>query len=1051
MGLDSSQYNKGLAMAQKSAGGAGNFIRNALSFTVGMGAFQALQRGFQGTIGTAIEFNTLIENANLGFTTMLGSAEKAQAFLNQMGDFAAKTPFEYPELLQASQHMMALGFAADEVLPSLKAIGDATAALGQGSEAIDRIVYALGQMRMTGRLNAQDMMQLTNAGINAWQYLADASGKSIAEIRKLSEQGAISGVQAAEIIIAGMEKQFPDMMSKMENTWQGVTSTIKDVWRMTIGAITQSTFSGITKWLGGIRDWATEFYNTFTMVSKQAGTAAGLQAAIVQGFGVQIGGTIIAIGDVISKVVNIAVTGAKWIIGHWSTIIPVLMGVLTAYLSLRTAMTITHSLARTTAILRGEIAATSVFGQFFARVVQSYKLSIEAASAAGVVHIGVLRGIEYGIKAVYAALGPLGAALLVIGSILTWLMTSFGKYKADLQQQALQKQLSGINTQMKNIQSSTMPAVAGVGDFAKGLDKVGKSSKKAQKVLSNNLQSFDEIHQLTTEAAGGIGDLAGGLGDIGGIGAGMPEIAGGFTMPEVAIPEMDFSMPEASFKQFLSDMWNDIVTWQGWDTLKKSWDLVASHAKDTWEATTGVVLNALSNMKAMSDRIGADLVKTTQKNWGEVTSFFERTQARLSELSRSIGSDVKTFVIQTWNDAVTTAHSVGEDIGGFFERTGSRMQITGHDIWGELEEYWNSVSTNMQTTGHSVWGDLGTYFGTTWTNTKNTASDIWGTTKDIITGDIDLRTGTREIWGDISTYFSTTWTDTKDTASRLWGDVSTFFSDTWGDTKELGHDVWDDLSSFFGDTWGDLKETTHSIWGEISTFTGDTWRNLQTTSSDIFGKIKNTVSDTWNDASSTTSRIWGNTKDFLSRTWSDISSTASRTWEETKNTINDKMSWLTGPLSDTWGSIKKTATDTWESLKKSAGSIFEDIKDAIIKPFKNIHIPLPHFSFTTRYTSIAGLSIPYPDVDVRWYDKGGIFTSPSIIGVGEKRPEFVGALDDLRKIIREEMQNIGSVEPMQNEQPIVINVNTEYGAIGQVVIKSLQDYARQHNGLNLPI
>lgn len=43
-----------------------------------------------------------------------------------------------------------------------------------------------------------------------------------------------------------------------------------------------------------------------------------------------------------------------------------------------------------------------------------------------------------------------------------------------------------------------------------------------------------------------------------------------------------------------------------------------------------------------------------------------------------------------------------------------------------------------------------------------------------------------------------------------------------------------------------------------------------------------------------------------------------------------------------------------------------------------------------------------PRLSVDWYDKGGIFRSPSVIGVGEKRPEFVGALDDLRDIVREE-------------------------------------------------
>ena len=35
-----------------------------------------------------------------------------------------------------------------------------------------------------GRLNAEDMNQLTDVGINAWKYLADAEGKSIARSEK---------------------------------------------------------------------------------------------------------------------------------------------------------------------------------------------------------------------------------------------------------------------------------------------------------------------------------------------------------------------------------------------------------------------------------------------------------------------------------------------------------------------------------------------------------------------------------------------------------------------------------------------------------------------------------------------------------------------------------------------------------------------------------------------------------------------------------------------------------------------------------------------------
>ena len=94
----------------------------------------------------------------------------------------------------------------------------------------------------------------------------------------------------------------------------------------------------------------------------------------------------------------------------------------------------------------------------------------------------------------------------------------------------------------------------------------------------------------------------------------------------------------------------------------------------------------------------------------------------------------------------------------------------------------------------------------------------------------------------------------------------------------------------------------------------------------------------------------------------------------------------------------------------------QKVEDAVakIKSFFPINIKellskikLPHFSLTGSF-SLVPPSIPKLSVD--WYDKGGIFDSPSIIGVGEKRPEFVGALDDLRDIVREESRpSIGSV------------------------------------------
>ena len=101
MGLDSKQYEKDLGrlegVTRREATTLGSIFKNAFSVALGMGVFEAIKRGFQTIASTAISFNAQMEQARIGFTTMLGSAERAEAFLSDMADFAARAPFEFPE------------------------------------------------------------------------------------------------------------------------------------------------------------------------------------------------------------------------------------------------------------------------------------------------------------------------------------------------------------------------------------------------------------------------------------------------------------------------------------------------------------------------------------------------------------------------------------------------------------------------------------------------------------------------------------------------------------------------------------------------------------------------------------------------------------------------------------------------------------------------------------------------------------------------------------------------------------------------------------------
>lgn len=149
-----------------------------------------------------------------------------------------------------------------------------------------------------------------------------------------------------------------------------------------------------------------------------------------------------------------------------------------------------------------------------------------------------------------------------------------------------------------------------------------------------------------------------------------------------------------------------------------------------------------------------------------------------------------------------------------------------------------------------------------------------------------------------------------------------------------------------------------------------------------------------------------------------------------------------------WMDIGKFFSDKWERIKEAFNNVgeffrskFQAAYDAVTGIwsritgfFANLHIQLPHIRLPHfNITGSFSLSPPrVPRLSVDWYDKGGIFTQPSIIGVGEKRPEFVGALDDLRKIVSEESGN----------QTINITVNAAAGQneneIANLVMQKMQ-------------
>ncbi|MBE3576876.1 MAG: tape measure protein [Limnochordales bacterium] len=182
-----------------------------------------------------------MEQSEIAFETMLGR-ERGKAFLAELKKFAATTPYEFAGIQEAARQLLAFRFVAEEIPEMLTAIGNAAAGLGRGEEGMQRIILALGQMQAKTKVSAEEMLQLTEAGIPAWDMLAKAMGKTTAEVMKMAEKGLIPADQAIKILVKGMNEQFRGMMEKQSRSLFGLWSTIKDVFNLSL----------VTRWGDGL-------------------------------------------------------------------------------------------------------------------------------------------------------------------------------------------------------------------------------------------------------------------------------------------------------------------------------------------------------------------------------------------------------------------------------------------------------------------------------------------------------------------------------------------------------------------------------------------------------------------------------------------------------------------------------------------------------------------------------------------------------------------------------------------------------------------------------
>ena len=271
-GLQREIANVQKTIRQKLGGNAIEISQDMIAGVAGLGAALA------GLGAISVRSAAQMEQTEKAFTTLLKSADLAKDFLAELERFAAATPFELPGLLNASKRLLAFGFSAQQVIPILTAIGDSAAALGMGEDGINRLTTAIGQIQAKAKVSAEEMNQINETGIPAWQLLADTIGTSIPEAMDMASKGMIDGATGVQAILTGMNKQFGGMMAEQSQTINGMMSNIQD----SIGQLSIVVGKEITEAFN-LKGAAAEFQDTlgeFTAIAKQSGIGEALRQMV---------------------------------------------------------------------------------------------------------------------------------------------------------------------------------------------------------------------------------------------------------------------------------------------------------------------------------------------------------------------------------------------------------------------------------------------------------------------------------------------------------------------------------------------------------------------------------------------------------------------------------------------------------------------------------------------------------------------------------------------------------------------------------------------------
>lgn len=256
---DDKDFNRAIDSADSKMGAfdkksraAGGFVKGLFTYDAIKGAITGMADLVSGTIG----YTGALEQSQIAWNTLLGSQEAAQEMQKNLQDLAEKTPFDYAGVDKMAKSLSMAGFEGQDLLDAVISVGDAVSAVGGNTDTATSATRALYQMYSKGKVQAEEMMQLSEAGIPVWQILAKETGKSVAELQEMGSAGELLAEDILPMLVKGMGTEFGGAMEEQSQSFNGLMATFQDQLGQVGSWLTLPLFDGLKKGLSGITGWA---------------------------------------------------------------------------------------------------------------------------------------------------------------------------------------------------------------------------------------------------------------------------------------------------------------------------------------------------------------------------------------------------------------------------------------------------------------------------------------------------------------------------------------------------------------------------------------------------------------------------------------------------------------------------------------------------------------------------------------------------------------------------------------------------------------------------